>query len=103
MDECRPHHVLQEIVRLHEQLIRLSRESHDHIDSEKYLRPAWNLTFLPDVPYLVCKCSRVISASHRLENGIAAGLKRDMVVGEELCAAHYPVYHLLCQKVRLYG
>ena len=102
VDECRFNNITQEGICLHEQFVSLSWKSHDHINSEKYLRTAGNLCLLPDILYLVCKGSSVISASHLTKNGVTSRLEGDVVVGEELRSGSDPVDHLLCQKVRLY-
>ena len=101
MYERRLYHILEEIVCLHEQLVRLARESYDHVDAEEYFRSSLNLGLLPDILNFTGKCSRIITTSHFLQDSVATRLKWNMVVGEELCARHDPIDHLLCQKIRL--
>ena len=86
VNKRRAHHVTKECICLHEQLICLSRESHDHIDSEEHLRASWDLRALPDVLNLMCKCSSVITTSHLLQDGVASRLKRNVIMRQELGA-----------------
>ena len=56
MDECRLHDLAEEIVCLHEQLVRLARESYDHVDAEEYFRSSLCLGLLPDILDFMSKC-----------------------------------------------
>ena len=100
MDECRLHDLAEEIVCLHEQLVRLARESYDHVDAEEYFRPSLNLGLLPDILDFTGKCSCIITTSHFTQYGIASRLERDMVMWQELGSGCDPIDHFLCKKVR---
>ena len=66
------YNVLEEVVCLHEQLVSLSRESHDDIDSEEYLRTSRDFSFLSDLLNLMGKRSGVVAASHLSQDGVAS-------------------------------
>ena len=103
MDEGRTDDFSEECICLHEKLICLPGESYDNVDSEEYLRTSRNFAFLSDVSDLLRESCSVISSAHCLEDGVASGLERNVIVGEELCSGCDPVDHFMREQVRLDG
>ena len=98
MNEGGFYSLLKEVEGLLKLIIALSREACNHIYSKEDISHygAYHI-------YLLCKHCGIVASAHLCKYGIATALERYMEVVLKFCAGGYPPYHLLLQKIWLYG
>ena len=112
MDKCRFNPVFQEVICLQKELVGFSGEAGDYVNAEEDVGffasvgvqfSRFRIHLFADICYFVGEKFRCILTADVLQNRVAAALKRNMEMWQELGAGSYPVHDVVGQQVRLDG